>query len=137
VHDFNIITLEYDISYEIIESNSTKEIDRVFYDDMISMLFNKRHKLLSLKKGETKTIIAAGSKDTQKGVIVKMIEYKDGKTTFSVSVKKDYLENGSEELFIILDNDNIIYETKIEGVLFFGDAKVRRKESNILTPSND
>ena len=88
-----------------------------------------------MKKGDTKLIKAAGSKDTQKGVVVKMLEHKNNKTTFSVSIKKDYLENGSEDLFIILDNDNILYETKIEGVLFFGDAKVKRKDINIL-PSN-
>ena len=126
ISDLDYITLKYNTTTNIIEKTETEELGRDFDDDMVSMFFNKKHNLLSMKKGEIKLIVAAGSKDTQKGVIVKMIDFKEGKTTFSVSVKKDYLENGSEDLIIILDNNNIVYETKIEGVLFFGDAKVKR-----------
>lgn len=127
ISDLNILTMQEDVSYKIIEENTTNEIDEVFYDDMVSMFFNKRHNLLSMKKDETKLIKAAGSKDTQKGVIVKMVEKKDNKTTFSISIKQDYLEGGSEDLYVVLDDDNIVYETTLEGVLFFGDAKVKRK----------
>jgi hypothetical protein len=69
---------------------------------------------------------ALGSDDTQEGVIVKHIKQEGDKSVFSVTVEKDYLSGGSKDATFILDDENILYETRIDGILFFGNARVRR-----------
>ncbi len=129
-YSLDIISMSYNISEKVIEKNEKEVLDKLFKDDMVSMFFNKKHKLLSMKKGETKLLYAAGSKDTQKGIIVKLINKKNSKSTFSINVKKDYLDGGSRDAIFILDEEHILCETRIEGVLFFGDAKITRINYN-------
>ena len=123
---YNIFTFEYDRSSKIVEKNDKEEIDEVFKDDMVSVFFNKRNKLLLMKIGESKTIQAVGSEDTQEGIVVKLLEIKEDKFIYSITLEKDYLEGGSEDVTFILDSNNILYETKVDGILFFGNATVRR-----------
>ncbi|MFT5835459.1 MAG: hypothetical protein ACI9RG_000348 [Sulfurimonas sp.] len=59
-------------------------------------------------------------------LVVKHIRQEDDKYIFSVRVKKDYLSGGSKDATFILDSENILYETRIDGILFFGNASVRR-----------
>ena len=111
----------------LVEENSTKELEKVYPDDMVSVFFNKRNNLLYMKQGETKLIHALGSEDTQDGVVIRLIEKKDDKFIFSVRVEKDYLEGGAEDVTFVLDKNNILFETNVDGILFFGSAKVQRK----------
>ncbi|WP_373035199.1 DUF3108 domain-containing protein [Sulfurimonas sp.] len=126
VSELDIIHMRYDVSYKDVETKKEEVLDAIYEDDMISMFFNKKNNLLAMKKDETKRMSALGSEDTQEGVIVKHIKHEDEKSVFSVTVEKDYLSGGSRDATFILDDDNILCETKIEGILFFGDAKVRR-----------
>jgi hypothetical protein len=123
---YNIFTFDYDTSTKLVEENSTKILDKVYKDDMVSVFFNKRNNLLYMKQGETKLVEAVGSDDTQDGVIIRFIEKKDDKYMYRVTVKKEYLEGGSEDVTLILDSNNVLFETKVDGILFFGNAKVRR-----------
>jgi hypothetical protein len=126
---YNIFTFDYDKKSKLVKENSTEELDQVYYDDMVSVFFNKRNNLLYMKQGETKLVQAVGSDDTQDGVIIRFLEKKDDKYMYSVTVKKDYLEGGSEDVTFILDSDNILFETKVDGILFFGNATVKRTEA--------
>ena len=119
-------TFDYDITYKDVEKKEQKILDKLFQDDMISIFFNKKHNLLSMKDGDTKLLKALGSKDTQKGVIIKKITHNNEGSTFSITVQKDYLEGGEKDAKFILDNNNILSETSVDGVLFFGDARVKR-----------
>ena len=105
---------------------------------MVSIMFNKRNNLLYMKQGETKLVEAVGSDDTQDGVIVRFLEKKDDKYVYSVTVKKDYLEGGSKDVKFILDENNILFETKVEGIVFFGNARIIRKdeEDNSTLPEH-
>jgi hypothetical protein len=123
---FNLIRVCYDTSYEDVETNKKEVLDTIFGDDMISMFFNKKNNLLSMKKNELKRMTALGSKDTQEGVIVKHIKHEEDKYIYTVSVEKDYLSGGSNDATFILDADNILQESRIDGILFFGNARVRR-----------
>jgi len=124
--EFDLIHVRYNVSYRDVETKKEKVLDTVYKDDMISMFFNKKHKLLDMKKNETKRISALGSDDTQEGVIVRHIKQENDKSVFSVTVEKDYLSGGAGDATFILDDENILYETKIDGILFFGNARVRR-----------
>ena len=124
--EFDLIHVRYNISYKDVESKSEKVLDTIYHDDMISMFFNKKNNLLTMKKNETKRMNALGSDDTQEGVIVKHIRQENDKSVFSVTVEKDYLSGGSKDATFILDSENILYETRIDGILFFGNARVRR-----------
>lgn len=124
--EFDLIHVRYNVTYKDVESTKEKVLDTVYHDDMISMFFNKKNKLLSMKSNETKRMNALGSEDTQEGVIVKHIKQEDDKSIFSVTVEKDYLSGGSKDATFILDDENILYETRIDGILFFGNARVRR-----------
>jgi len=130
ISEFNIIKVSFDISYKDVETTKKDVIDNVFQDDMVSVFFNRKHKLLAMKNNETKRLNALGSKDTQEGVVVKHIKEENDKSVFSVTVEKDYLSGGSKDATFILDDENILYETRIEGILFFGDAVVRRVKKN-------
>lgn len=123
---YNILSFEYDISNKIVKKNDVEELDEVYKDDMVSVFFNKRNKLLQMKKGETKLIKAVGSEDTQNGVVIKLIDKKEDKYTYSITLEKDYLEGGSEDVTFVLDSNNILYETRVDGILFFGNATVKR-----------
>jgi hypothetical protein len=124
--ELDIIHMRYDVSYKDVETKKEEVLDAIYKDDMISVFFNKKNNLLSMKKDETKRMSALGSEDTQEGVIVKHIKHENEKSVFSVTVEKDYLSGGSKDATFILDDENILYETRIEGILFFGDARVRR-----------
>lgn len=126
ISKFNIIRMGYDISYKDIETNKKEVLDEIYQDDMISMFFNKKHNLLSMKENETKRLNALGSDDTQEGIIIKSIKHKNDKHVFSVAVEKDYLSGGAKDATFIFDDNNILYETRIDGILFFGNAVVRR-----------
>jgi len=126
VSEFNLLKVCYDVSYKDVETTKEEVLDAIYQDDMISMFFNKKHKLLSMKNNETKRMSALGSEDTQEGVIIKHIKREDNKSVFSVTVEKDYLSGGSKDATFILDDDNILHETSIDGILFFGNARVRR-----------
>jgi len=93
---------------------------------MVSVLFNKKNNLLKMKIGESKLIHATGSKDTQEGIIVHLVSIIDGKYKYSVILKKDYLKGGSAKVTFVLDSDNILYDAKVDGILFFGNATVMR-----------
>lgn len=138
VSKFNVNTFKFDKACKVVEENSTKELDRVYKDDMVSIMFNKRNNLLYMKQGETKLVEAVGSDDTQDGVIVRFLEKKDDKYVYSVTVKKDYLEGGSKDVKFILDENNILFETKVEGIVFFGNARIIRKdeEDNSTLPEH-
>jgi len=123
---YNIFTFEYDTTTRFVEENSTKELDTVYQDDMVSVFFNKRNKLLSMKKGETKLIQAVGSDDTQEGVVIRFIDKIEEQYLFSVRVQKDYLQGGAEDVTFLLDSNNILCETKVDGILLFGNATVKR-----------
>ena len=125
-YEYNIYTFSYDSSSEIVRSAKTKIIDELYKDDMVSIFFNKRNKLLEMQKDETKIIQAVGTKDTQKGIVVKLIKEEQGKYIYSIRIEKDYLSEGSEDATFILDADNILYETKLAGITFFGDARIQR-----------
>nr|WP_321266739.1 DUF3108 domain-containing protein [uncultured Sulfurimonas sp.] len=124
--EFDLIHVRYNITYRDVESTKEKVLDTVYQDDMISMFFNKKHNLLSMQNNETKRMSALGSEDTQEGVIVKHIKHEKDKSVFSVTVEKDYLSGGSKDATFILDDENILHETRIDGILFFGNARVRR-----------
>jgi hypothetical protein len=124
--EFDLIHVRYNVSYKDVETSKEKVLDAVYQDDMISMFFNKRLKLLSMEKDETKRMNALGSEDTQEGVIVKHIKQEHDRSVFSVTVEKDYLSGGSKDATFILDDENILYETSIDGILFFGNARVIR-----------
>lgn len=126
--NFNINTFKLEKTFKFVEENTTKELDKIFKDDMVSVFFNKRNNLLYMKQGETKLVEAVGSDDTQDGVVIRFIEQKDDKYLYSVTVQKDYLEGGSEDIKFILDSNNILFETKVEGILFFGNATVKVKQ---------
>ncbi len=127
-YKFNVASFSYDSSTEIVNSKKTKILDELYKDDMVSVFFNKRHKLLDMQKNEIKIIKAVGTKDTQKGIVVKLIEIEDGKYIYNIRIEKDYLSDGSEDATFTLDSDNILYETKLAGIMFFGDARVQRLE---------
>jgi hypothetical protein len=124
--EFDIIHVRYNTTYKDVETTKEKVLDRVYHDDMISVFFNKKHNLLSMKSNETKRMNALGSEDTQEGVVVKHIKQENDKSIFSVTVEKEYLSGGSKDATFILDDENILYETRIDGILFFGNARVRR-----------
>jgi len=124
--ELDVIHMRYDVSYKDVETKKEEVLDAIYHDDMISMFFNKKNNLLSMKRDETKRMNALGSEDTQEGVIVKHIKNEGEKFVFSVTVEKDYLSGGSKDATFILDGENILYETRIDGILFFGDAIVRR-----------
>ncbi|MBU0719848.1 DUF3108 domain-containing protein [bacterium] len=123
---FNIISMGFDKTYRDVETNKKDILDSLFKDDMVSVFFNKRHGLLSMHKGDVKLIYALGSEDTQEGIMVKKLDTKDNKSIFSVMVKKDYIQGGSDDATFTLDKNNILYETRVDGIMFFGDAKVTR-----------
>lgn len=125
--NFNVNTFKFDRTFKFVEENTTKELDKIFNDDMVSIFFNKRNNLLYMKQGETKLVEAVGSDETQDGVIIRFLEQKDDKYIYSVRVQKDYLEGGSKDMKFTLDSNNILFETKVEGILFFGSATIRVK----------
>ena len=129
---YNVFSAKDKIQSQFIDEKSTETLDEVYNNDMVSVLFNKKINLLNMKKGEPKLVQAAGSKDTQEGIIVNLVSVIDGKYTYSVVLKKDYLENGSADVTFILDSDNILYEAKVDGILFFGNAIVKRYEASSL-----
>ena len=59
-------------------------------------------------------------------MIVSLEDIKEGKYIYSIHIKKEYLNNGSEEAKFILDSNNILYETSLNGILFFGNAVIKR-----------
>jgi hypothetical protein len=126
VSTFNIVSFKHDISSKIVKEHSEKILNKVYKDDMVSMFFNKRLQLLSMAKNDVKIVHAVGSKDTESGMAVKLISVKGGKYTYSIRIEKDYLSDGSEDATFILDANNILHETKLAGIMFFGDARVRR-----------
>ncbi|RLA76527.1 MAG: DUF3108 domain-containing protein [Epsilonproteobacteria bacterium] len=126
ISDFNIMSMKYDISHKIVKKKKVKTLKKIYQDDMVSMFFNKRLTLLAMKKSETRVVYAVGSKDTENGMVVKLIKTDGAKYTYSIRIKKDYLSGGSEDATFILDANNILYETKLAGIMFFGDARVRR-----------
>ncbi len=128
---YNVFTLKLEKSSRIVEENKTKELDELYDNDMVSVLFNKRNNLLDMKKGDTRLIHAVGSKDTQDGIIIKLIKKEDDKYIYMVTLKKEYLEGGSEEVTFILDNNNILFEAKVDGIFFFGSATLRRVTKKI------
>lgn len=123
---FDIIHVRYNITHKDVETKKEEVLDTIYKDDMISMFFNKNNNFLSMKDNETKRITALGSKDTQAGVVVQHIKHEDDRAIFSVKVEKDYLSGGSKYATFILDDENILYESRIDGILFFGNARVRR-----------
>ena len=123
---YNIFTFKYDVSTKFVEKNEKEELDEVYKDDMVSVFFNKRNNLLQMRKNETKLVRAVGSEDTQEGVVIKFIDKKEGKYIYTLTLKKEYLEGGSEDVTFVLDSNNILYETKVDGILFFGNATVKR-----------
>ncbi len=125
-YEYNLASFSYDSSTETIRSKKTKILDKLYADDMVSVFFNKRHKLLDMQKEEIKIIQAVGTKDTQKGIVVKLIKKEDGKYIYGIRIEKDYLSDGSEDATFILDSDNLLYETRLAGIAFFGDATVKR-----------
>ncbi len=132
---YNIFTFEYETTTRFVEESNTKELERVYHDDMVSVFFNKRNHLLSMKQGETKLIQAVGSDDTQDGVVVKFISKKKERYLFSVRVQKDYLTSGAEDITFLLDSNNILCETKMDGILLFGNATVKRDSNQSFMAS--
>ena len=126
ISTFNIHSFKYDVTNKLVESTKVETLENIYKDDMVSVFFNKRNKLLDMQKNDTKTIHAVGSKDTQSGMLVRLKKVEGGKYTYSINIKKDYLDGGSEDATFVLDANNILYETKLAGILFFGDARVRR-----------
>lgn len=126
----NIVNLSIERESHIEKKSKVKKIDKIYHDDMVSIFFNKRNKLLDMKIGDSKLIYAVGSKDTQNGVIVELKDIQNDRFIYSMKIKKEYLENGSNEAEFILDGNNILSETSINGILFFGDAIIKRVEKN-------
>ena len=124
--EFDLIHVRYNTSYKDVITNKKEVLDEIYHDDMISVFFNKKHKLLSMKNNETKQMNALGSKDTQEGILVRHLREENNKSVFSVTVKKDYLSGGSKDATFTLDDENILYESRIDGILFFGSARVIR-----------
>jgi len=124
----NIINLSIERESYIEKKNKIKKLDEIYYDDMVSIFFNKRNRLLDMKIGGSKLIYAAGSKDTQKGILVELKDIQKEKYIYSMKIKKKYLENGYKEAEFILDAQNFLSETSIEGILFLGDAVIKRVE---------
>jgi hypothetical protein len=91
INTFNMNTFSYDTSYKDVEKTKTKVLDKVYKDDMISIFFNKKHKLLAMQEGQTKFMQALGSKDTQEGVIVKKIATQGNQNISVVEVKMQSL----------------------------------------------
>jgi hypothetical protein len=110
----------------IEKKEKQKVIKNIYYDDMISIFFNKRNKLLEMKKNESKVIYAVGSKDTQKGIDIELINIQNNRYIYRMKLKKSYLEDGSTEAEFILDKDNFLYETSLNGIMFFGNAVIKR-----------
>ncbi len=123
---FNIFTFEYDKKEKIVKTKKRKVINKVFRDDMVSIFFNKRNKLLDMKEKESKTIFAVGSKDMENGMLVSLESINNGKFIYNIQLKKDYLDDGNEKAKFVLDSNNILYETSLNGILFFGNAVVKR-----------
>ena len=123
---YNVFSSARKTRSKFINEKSTKILDKVYDNDMVSVLFNKKNNLLKMKIGESKLIRATGSKDTQKGIIVKLVSINGGKYKYSVMLKKDYLKGGSAKVTFILDSNNILYKAKVNGILFFGNATVKR-----------
>ncbi|EQB39584.1 hypothetical protein M947_06215 [Sulfurimonas hongkongensis] len=123
---FDIISVKYNVTHKDVETTKEEVLDTIYKDDMISMFFNKSNNLLAMKDNEVKRMTALGSEDTQEGVVVKHIKHEGDKSIFSVTVEKDYLSGGSKDAIFTLDDENILYESRIDGILFFGNAVVRR-----------
>ena len=123
---FDIIHVRYDITYKDVVTEKKEVLVTIYKDDLISMFFNKNNNLLAMKDNEIKHMNALGSKDTQEGIVVKHIKHEDDKSLFSVNIEKDYLSGGSKDATFVLDKENILYESRIDGILFFGNAIVRR-----------
>jgi len=126
ISTFNIISFKHDVTHKVVKKHKEKTINKIYKDDMVSIFFNKRLQLLAMNKNDIKIVYAVGSKDMEGGMAVKLIAVKDGKYTYSIRIKKDYLSGGSEDATFILDANNILHETKLAGIMFFGDARVRR-----------
>ncbi len=136
---YNVFSLKLEKSSKIVEETKIEELDEIYDNDMVSVLFNKRNDLLSMKKGDIKLIHAVGSEDTQDGIIIKLIKNVDEKYMYMVTLEKDYLEGGSEDVTFILDNNNILFEAKVDGIFFFGNASLRRitkKTAEVTLNSN-
>lgn len=126
ISTFNIKTFSYDTTYELITKEREKVIDKLYKDDVVSLFFNQKNKLLGMNEGSTYFVQALGNKDVQKGMYVTLINIEDGKYTYSLQVEKDYLTSGSEQATFTLDSKSILYESKLAGIMFFGDAVIRR-----------
>jgi len=126
--DVDITNLSVIRTMHIEKKDSSKIIKNIYHDDMITIFFNKRNKLLDMKEKESKIVYAVGSKDTQKGMYVALKEIKNDKYIYSMKIKKDYLEDGSTEAEFILDKDNFLFETSLNGIMFFGNAVIKRVE---------
>ncbi len=126
ISTFNIISFKHDTSSNVVKEHREKVLNKVYKDDMVSMFFNKRLQLLAMNQGDVKIVHAVGSKDTESGMAVKLVKVKGGKYTYSIRIQKDYLDGGSEDATFVLDANNILHETKLAGIMFFGDARVRR-----------
>jgi len=64
---YNIFSSEGKIRSKFINEKSTEILDKVYNNDMVSVLFNKKNDLLKMKINESKLLQATGSKDTQEG----------------------------------------------------------------------
>jgi len=128
---FDIISFKYIDTDETIENEDEEILDKMYENDMVSVFFNKKNNFLAMQKNETKVIYAVGSKDTQKGIIVKLIDKNKDKYTFSIKLNKDYLFGGSNDAVFVLDSDNILYETSLDGILLFGKASIKRTGKQI------
>jgi len=125
---FDVDSLSLKEVMHVEKKEKSKIMDHIYYDDMITIFFNKKNHLLDMRVNESKTIYAVGSKDTQKGMEVELKEINGDKYIYIMKIKKDYLEDGSNEAQFILDKNNFLYETSLEGILFFGDAVIKRVE---------
>jgi len=125
-YEFNVSTFKYDVTRKNEQKRDVKVLDEIYQDDMVSMFFNKRLNLLSMKVNDTKLVHAVGTRDTQEGVIVKLREKKKNRYVYGITIEKDYLTGGSEDATFVLDGDNVLYETRLGGISFFGDARIRR-----------
>jgi len=124
----NISNLSVERVMRLEKKDKKKVIKKIYHDDMITIFFNKRNKFLDMKTKESKVVYAVGSKDTQKGIEIALKEIKDDKYIYSMKLQKEYLEDGSTEAEFILDKNNFLYETSLNGILFFGDAVIKRVE---------
>ena len=124
---YNVFSSARKTRSKFINEKSTKILDKVYDNDMVSVLFNKKNNLLKMKIGESKFLQATGSKDTQVGIIVHLVSIINGKYKYSVILKKDYLKGGSAKVTFVLDSNNILYDAKVDGILFFGNATVQRE----------